>query len=228
MTSIGRPAASNTGETTIWRCRIVPSGRTSRRSPATPVRSRIAVSTSSTFLARSSEAVRERTHPEDRAKNVEEVETATRERTGVAGERRLVLPDGTIRHLQTVVSPVFDAAGRPIEIIGTAMDVTERKCAEEALRESEERYRALIEVSPQMVWLARADGSNIFWSQWWYDYTGLTRAESEGFDWMQAVHPEHRDQCAEFFRQALASGAEWSNEAPVRRAADGQYRWHFG
>ena len=174
------------------------------------------------------EAVREWTHPEDRGKNVEEVETAIRERTGVAGERRLVLPDGTIRHLQTVVSPVFDAAGRPIEIIGTAMDVTERKCAEEALRESEERYRALIEVSPQMVWVARADGSNIFWNQRWYDYTGLTPAESEGFDWMQAVHPEHRDQCAEFFRQALASGAEWSNEAPVRRAADGQYRWHFG
>ncbi len=176
----------------------------------------------------STEAVRERVHPEDRANYVKEVETVIRELSSVAGERRLVLPDGTIRHVQTVVSPVFDAAGRPIEIVGTAMDVTERKCGEEALRESEERYRALIEVTPQMVWVARADGSNIFWNQRWYDYTGLTRAESEGFDWMQAVHPEHRDQCAEFFGQALASGAEWSNEAPVRRAADGQYRWHFG
>src|SRR6266481_5892084 len=173
------------------------------------------------------EAVREWTHPEDRGKNVEEVETAIRERTGVAGERRLVLPDGTIRHLQTVVSPVFDAAGRPIEIIGTAMDVTERKCAEEALRESEERYRALIEVSPQMVWLARADGSNIFWNQWWYDYTGLTRAESEEFGWVQAVHPEHRDRLVDLWQQALASGGEWNNEAPLRRA-DGQYRWHLG
>src|SRR5438477_359672 len=173
------------------------------------------------------EAVRERTHPEDRGKNVEEVETAIRERTGVAGERRLVLPDGTIRHLQTVVSPVFDAAGRPIEIIGTAMDVTERKCAEEALRESEERYRALIEVSPQMVWVARADGSNIFWNQRWYDYTGLTPGESEGVDWMQAVHPEHRDRSVDLWRQAVASGGEWNYEAPLRRA-DGQYRWHFG
>src|SRR5213593_552515 len=175
----------------------------------------------------STEAVRERTHPEDRAKNVEEAETAIRERTGVAGERRLVLPDGTIRQLQTVVSPVFDAAGRPIEIIGTAMDVTERKCAEEALRESEERYRALIEVSPQMVWLARADGSNIFWNQWWYDYTGLTRAESEEFGWVQAVHPKHRDRLVDLWRHALASGGEWNTEAPLRRA-DGQYRWHLG
>src|SRR6266436_8442601 len=173
------------------------------------------------------EAVRERTHPEDRGRNVEEVETAVRERTGVAGERRLVLPDGTIRYIQTVVSPVFDAAGRPIEIIGTAMDVTERKHGEQALRESEQRYRALIEVSPQMVWVARADGSNIFWNQWWYDYTGLTRAESEGFGWVQAVHPEHRNRVADLWRQALASGGEWITEAPLRRA-DGQYRWHLG
>ena len=174
----------------------------------------------------STEAVRERTHPEDRAKNVEEVETAIRERTGVAGERRLVLPDGTIRHLQIVVSPVFDAAGRPIEVIGTAMDMTERKCAEEALRESEQRYRALIEVSPQFVWLARADGYNTYFNQRWYDYSGLTREETEGFGWVQAVHPEHRDRAADLWRQSLATGNESIIEAPVRRA-DGQYRWHL-
>src|SRR5207249_2726248 len=75
--------------------------------------------------------------------------------------------------------------------------------------------------------LARADGSNIFWNQWWYDYTGLTRAESEGFDWVQAVHPEHRDRLVDSWRQALASGGEWNTEAPLRRA-DGQYRWHLG
>ena len=172
----------------------------------------------------STEAVRERTHPEDRAKNLEEVETAIRERTGVAGERRVVLPDGTIRHLDVIPTR---SVGQPIEIIRTAMDVTERKCAEEALRESEERYRALIEVSPQMVWMARADGSNIFWNQWWYDYTGLTRAESEDFGWVQAVHPEHRDRHVDLWQQALASGVEWNNEAPLRRA-DGQYRWLLG
>src|SRR5438132_13442311 len=112
-------------------------------------------------------------------------------------------------------------------MIGTGMDMTDRQCAEQALRESEQRYRALIEVSPQMVWVTRTDGSNIFWNQRWYDYTGLTRAESEGVGWVQGVHPEHRDRTVAWWRQAVASGGEWKSEAPLRRA-DGQYRWHFG
>src|SRR4029077_582261 len=110
------------------------------------------------------------------------------------------------------MNPLKDETGRVMRWYGTETDIEESRCAQEALRESEERYRALIEVSPQMVWVARADGSNIFWNQWWYDYTGLTRAESEGFDWMQAVHPEHRDECVEFFRQGPASGARGGKE----------------
>ena len=64
-------------------------------------------------------------------------------------------------------------------------------------------------------------------NQWWYDYSGLTREESEGFGWARALHPEQRDQSVESWRQAVASGGEWSFETRVRRR-DGQYRWHLG
>ena len=120
-----------------------------------------------------------------------------------------------------------DADGRIVRWIGIAIDIHDRRKAEEALRESEERYRALIEVSPQMIWMARADGSNTYFNQWWYDYTGLTQAESEGFGWAQVVHPEHRDRTIELWREHVASDREWTTETPVRRAADGQYRWHL-
>jgi len=82
------------------------------------------------------ETMFERIHPEDRATLVEEIEKAIRGGTGYALDRRLVLPDGTIRHFHTVSHPVFDAAGHLIELIGTVMDVTERKQAEEAVREA--------------------------------------------------------------------------------------------
>jgi len=142
-------------------------------------------------------------------------------------EARFRRRNGEYRWFLVRLTPLRDDAGQIVRWYATGTDIDDRKRAEEALRESEERYRALIEVSPQMVWMARADGSNIFWNQWWYDYTGLTRAESEEFGWVQALHPEHRDRHVDLWLQALASGVEWNNEAPLRRA-DGQYRWHFG
>src|SRR5205814_6708951 len=81
-------------------------------------------------------------HAGDRAKLASLADRSVR---GYALDRRLVLPDGTIRHLHTVSHPVFDAAGHLIELIGTVMDVTERVRAGEALRESAERYRNIFE-----------------------------------------------------------------------------------
>ena len=115
-------------------------------------------------------------------------------------EARFRRRDGEYRWFLVRVTPLRNDAGQIVRWYATGTDIDERKRAEEALRESEERYRALIEVSPQMVWMARADGSNIFWNQWWYDYTGLTRAESEEFGWVQALHPEHRDRHVDLWR----------------------------
>ena len=171
--------------------------------------------------------VRRFAHPDDVDAFTAAWQRGFTEAAGWEAEARFRRRDGEYRWFLVRVTPLRDDAGRILRWYATGTDIDERKRAEEALRESEERYRALIEVSPQMVWMARADGSNIFWNQWWYDYTGLTRAESEEFGWVQALHPEHRDRQVDLWRQALASGVEWNNEALLRRA-DGQYRWHFG
>jgi PAS domain S-box-containing protein len=123
--------------------------------------------------------------------------------------------------------PERDADGQIVRWVGVAIDIHDRREAEVALRESEERYRALIEVSPQVIWMAGADGSNMYFNQWWYDYTGLTQAESEGFAWGEVVHPEYRDRIIDSWRRHMESGNEWTMEGPLRRAADGQYRWHL-
>ena len=86
------------------------------------------------------EIVHQRIHPEDRDREVEYAERATRAGTNFAQEFRIVLPDGTVKHLHAVGHPVFNADGEVIEVVGTHVDITERKRAEaerERLRQLE-------------------------------------------------------------------------------------------
>jgi C4-dicarboxylate-specific signal transduction histidine kinase len=83
------------------------------------------------------EAFRQRIHPEDRDRYVNAIETAILGHVDAEAEYRAVLPDGTIKHIHTVAHPVLDASGDLIEIVGTSLDITERKRAEDALREAE-------------------------------------------------------------------------------------------
>jgi len=94
----------------------------------------------------------QRIHPDDRDRAREEGEHAWREKRGYSIEFRILLPDGTIKHLEVSGHPVFSVSGELVEIIGTHVDVTERKRAEEALRASEERFRTLVQFSFDVYW----------------------------------------------------------------------------
>ena len=77
-------------------------------------------------------------------------------------------------------------------MLGLGMDLTGRKLVEEeALREGEEQFRTLADNIPQLAWMARPDGWIFWYNRRWYEYTGTTLEQMEGWGW-QAVHdPEH-------------------------------------
>lgn len=95
-----------------------------------------------------------------------------------------------------------------------------------ALRTSEEQYRVLAEAIPHLVWTARPDGGFDYWNRRWYEYTGLSEAQSLETGWWQAVHPEDRERCRRELQEMLELGEVYDTEARLRRA-DGCYRWHL-
>ena len=99
------------------------------------------------------QAIRRRLHPEDRAHTDAIREKALAEGKSYELDHRIVLPDGIVKFIHLVARPVFNASSNsPVEYVGTVMDVTKRKQAEKALRESEQRFRDFTESASDWSW----------------------------------------------------------------------------
>jgi len=93
------------------------------------------------------------------------------------------------------------------------------------LKKSEDRLRVLIETIPALAWTSLADGSNDFVNRRWLEYTGIPLEQMQSAGTPPPFHPEDIDKHLDKWRSALATGETFENEARVRRAADGEYRW---
>jgi len=100
----------------------------------------------------SREAVWQRIHPDDLDRVNENVEHGVREKRSFANDFRVVLPGGAVKHIEAVNYPVFSASGELLEIVVTGVDVTERKRAEQTLRESEAKFRDYAETASDWFW----------------------------------------------------------------------------
>ncbi len=104
-------------------------------------------------------------------------------------------------------------------------DVTERKRAEEALREAERRWRNLAEALPNLVWTDLPDGQCDYLSAQWETYTGIPEEELLGLTWLERViHPDDRERTLACWTKAVADEGMYDLEYRIRRH-DGIYRW---
>jgi PAS domain S-box-containing protein len=135
--------------------------------------------------------------------------------------------DGSYRWILATASLRQDRDGRPLAMLGAHIDITARKRAEEALRESEERFRVLTASSPTGIYLTDATGRCVYANQKWLDMAGLTLAEAMGHGWAQGLHPEDRAQVfANWNRTAQAAGTWGFSYRFVDRA--GTVTWVYG
>jgi PAS domain S-box-containing protein len=171
------------------------------------------------------EAVSQRVHPDDRGRWDAEVQRALGEKRRYSIGYRIVLPDGTVKHLESIGVPELSATGELIEIVATQLDVTERKCAEQALRESEYKLRQIIEAVPGLIWSTGPDGEPTYANQRLLNYTGTRLDDFKNRKWERFLHPDDLPEFVEAVDHAIQTGTSCEAVHRLRRS-NGGYRWH--
>jgi PAS domain S-box-containing protein len=141
-------------------------------------------------------------------------------------EHRTRVADGGFRWMRSAARPQRDGGGRIVQWYGTTEDVDERRRAEQALRDSEARYRVLAELLPQMVFTSRPDGALDYVNPFATRFTGWPAEALLGAGWSGCIHPEHRDRVLGAWAAAIADGTACEVDMPFRRH-DGRYRTLF-
>ncbi len=161
--------------------------------------------------------------PEDQAAGIAGLERRVASAEGRAEDDRWQMRKGSIRFWASgLMMPLSDPGLGYVKIL---RDRTEQHYTEMRIRESEARFRLLATNIPQLVFRSQADGRRSWGSPQWIDFTGLSFEESMQLGWLDAIHPDDRDETMAAWSDAAESG-EYYVEHRVRRAATGDYRWH--
>ncbi|MCW3059765.1 MAG: hybrid sensor histidine kinase/response regulator [Capsulimonas sp.] len=133
------------------------------------------------------------------------------------------LAGGVTGFFECVLTPDLDEAGEVASIVTVTRDFTARHEAQVRMRESEERYRTLVDATAQIVWTNDAEGRMVGRNDDWSAFTGQTDEEYQGFGWAQAVHPDDAQPTVDAWMKSVAARAPFIFEHRLKRR-DGVYR----
>jgi PAS domain S-box-containing protein len=132
--------------------------------------------------------------------------------------------DGTEFPVEISLSPIPDQAG--ILVASVIRDVTERKLADERLRQTETLQKFILDSIPQKLVTTKSDGSVDYFNPQWMEYTGLSFEQLRDWGWKQFIHPDDQDEHVRGWLHAIQTGEVFEHESRFRRF-DGEYRWHI-
>jgi PAS domain S-box-containing protein len=130
-------------------------------------------------------------------------------------------PDRTVR---LSYQPAFDEANEVVGVSVAIIDISQRKRAEEVFRETEDTYRHLFELSPQLQWILDAEGNLLDISSNWVQLTGMTREQSRQLGWLEALHPDDLEPTMSALRESLQIGKPIDIVHRVK-TADSKWKW---
>jgi PAS domain S-box-containing protein len=166
-----------------------------------------------------------RIHPDDQPGFRELIRTAIHEKAEWEVDYRIMHPGGAIRDIHVVGHPVLSTSGHLVEFVGTVIDVTERKRAEEERRRSEMELRQILDLAPQIIAVYGPNRQRLYANRVMLDYIGLSLEE-----WQRSagqnvsVHPDDNGRIEGFFDRAIARASADESELRLRKH-DGSYRW---
>jgi PAS domain S-box-containing protein len=169
-------------------------------------------------------------HPDDRAQVQSEWRAArVGERPSQMEFRIRRALDGQYRWHLSRLFPIRTHAGQLVKWLGTSIDIDDQKRAQAALQQQQEHFRLLAEAIPQIVWTADEQGRMDYFNRRWFDYTGLSQAETfSPAGWTQVIHPDDIDEYRRRWDESVRTAQEFQIEYRFRRASDHLYRWHLG
>ena len=163
--------------------------------------------------------------PETAQRIMDAINTVVSTGTPLQRETLMTLPSGTV-WLDVRIVPLTDESGTVLGVLGLSHDISDRKAAEDALRESETKYRTLVENSHDIIYTIREDGTLTFASPSWTEFLGYEVEDVEGQKFQRFVHPSDIPACEEFLARAVTS-RERTHEIEYRVFhADGSIRIH--
>ena len=163
-------------------------------------------------------------HPADDQYYVAKMKEASDLGRPYSAEHRIVRPNGEERIVLESGQPKYDSQNKPAFMVGTMLDITEQRHAERVLRESEERFRAMADGAPIMMWMAGIDKLCTDFNRGWLDFTGRSLEQELGNGWAEGVHPDDLQRCLSIYVEAFDKRMPFSMEYRLRRH-DGQYQW---
>ena len=169
------------------------------------------------------DSVAQRVHPEDRPDFEAIIHRALSGATDFEHAYRLLLPDGKHKHVHAIAHVLPDASGNR-EFVGAVTDITQRKTAEEKIREQEAELRQIVDLVPQLIAVYGPDRERLYANRTALDYLGMSLDEWRQKNFAASVHPDDSERLKTYVDRLLSSGAADELELRLRKR-DGTHRW---
>ncbi len=163
-------------------------------------------------------------HPDDVQATIEGWQKALAEKQLFVCEHRVKLKDGSYGIFAVRAVPVLNDDGSIREWVGVHTNITKEREAQQALVESEDLFRTFSNNISNLAWIADGDGWIKWYNQRWYDYTGTTFDEMQGWGWEKVHHPDHRQRVVDLVKEIWKKPEPFELVFPLR-AANRTYRW---